>query len=274
MTRSTKKITSAAAPTPALFGVLGVPLSLQSSNGTLLDEAFEAIKNFFPSGVELATPSAKPHVLRFASTSVGHNLTSEFGSQKLDADRNRFLKHVRSLARIIVAANAPDLLFIHAGVISWKGKGIVIPGDSHSGKTTLVRELVRRGALYYSDEYAVLDTKGLILPFPKPLSVRGIEGPEIQTEIQASSVGSIARRPTRASVVLLTQYVKASRWRPRILGGGEGVLRLVPHTIGFAKRPEFALNTLRKAFEKSTFFESNRSDARVFGRVFLETLDK
>ena len=49
------------------------------------------------------------------------------------------------------------------------GHGIMLPGYSFAGKTTLVAEFVRAGALYYSDEYAVLDRDRFAHPYPRPL---------------------------------------------------------------------------------------------------------
>src|SRR5205823_9671727 len=74
--------------------------------------------------------------------------------------------------RLVVAEFARHRVFVHAGVVGWKGKAIVIPGRSFSGKSTLVAELVRAGATYYSDEYAVVDPQGRVHPYPKPLSLR------------------------------------------------------------------------------------------------------
>src|SRR5690348_5169542 len=69
-------------------------------------------------------------------------------------------------------------LFVHAGVVAWKGQAILLPGKSYSGKSTLVAELVRAGATYYSDEYAVLDRRGRVHPYPRPLTLRnGAGGP-------------------------------------------------------------------------------------------------
>lgn len=59
-----------------------------------------------------------------------------------------------SSLKLFVAEMAPERVFVHAGVIGWHGKAILIPGRSYSGKITLVSELVRAGASYYSDEYA------------------------------------------------------------------------------------------------------------------------
>src|SRR5262249_26128145 len=71
-----------------------------------------------------------------------------------------------------IAERAPARIFVHAGVVGWRGRAIVIPGRSYSGKSTLVAALVRAGATYYSDEYAVLDSRGRVHPYPKPISLR------------------------------------------------------------------------------------------------------
>ena len=93
---------------------------------------------------------------------------------RLGADRLRarpwslltaFNKH----AELLTAYRAQDCLFVHAGVVGWQGKAILIPGRSFSGKTTLVKALIEAGATYYSDEFAILDRQGLVHPYPLPL---------------------------------------------------------------------------------------------------------
>ena len=68
------------------------------------------------------------------------------------------------------------LIFIHAGVVAQDGVAIALPGVSFAGKTTLVSALVRAGAVYYSDEFAVIDKRGVVNPYPKALSVRAGPG--------------------------------------------------------------------------------------------------
>jgi hypothetical protein len=70
-----------------------------------------------------------------------------------------------------VAKTAKKRTFVHAGVVNWHKRAIVIPGRSRSGKTTFVAELVKAGASYLSDEFAVLDSRGRVHPFAKPLSI-------------------------------------------------------------------------------------------------------
>jgi hypothetical protein len=89
--------------------------------------------------------------------------------------------------RIYVGLNAPNRIFVHAGVVGHRGTAIVIPGLSFAGKTTLVLALVRAGAVYYSDEFAVLDERGRVHPYAKPVSVR--EGGEVQTDHEIERFG-------------------------------------------------------------------------------------
>src|SRR5438445_462151 len=74
--------------------------------------------------------------------------------------------------QMFVAEWARRRVFVHAGVVGWRGQAIVIPGMTFSGKSTLVAALVRAGATYYSDEYAVFDAQGRVHPYPRRLAIR------------------------------------------------------------------------------------------------------
>src|SRR5262249_10892217 len=97
-----------------------------------------------------------------------------FGAGRLarTKDFESLLKSFESELQLLVADNARRRTFVHAGVVAWNNRAVVIPGMSFSGKTTLVSKLVQAGAKYYSDEYAVLDEHGLVHPFPRPLGIR------------------------------------------------------------------------------------------------------
>jgi hypothetical protein len=71
-----------------------------------------------------------------------------------------------------------ESLVIHAGLVSLRGRGILLPGLPDAGKTTLVAGLVRAGFAYLSDEAAVFDpASGRFLAFPRPL---GMELPTLR----------------------------------------------------------------------------------------------
>src|SRR6187401_1422164 len=90
-----------------------------------------------------------------------------------------------------VAERAARRVFVHAGVVGWGGRAIVLPGRSFSGKTTLVLELVRAGATYYSDDYAVFDARGRVHPFPRQLSIRE-NGAHAQERHPVEALGGVA----------------------------------------------------------------------------------
>ena len=71
-----------------------------------------------------------------------------------------------------VTAGAGELLMLHACVIAHPatGQAAVLVGPSGMGKTTLAAHLGRRWA-YATDETAAIDAEGVLVPYPKPLSL-------------------------------------------------------------------------------------------------------
>lgn len=172
--------------------------------------------------------------------------------------------------RLFVAELAKHRVFVHAGVVGWKGKAIVIPGRSYSGKSTLVAELVRAGATYYSDEYAVLDSRGRVHPFSKPLELRE-EGKSKQTKISAAELGGHSgTKPLPVGLVLMTQFKNGARWRPRKLTAGKGVLEMLFNTVSARRSPAKALATLQRVAAQAEVLKGVRGDARKVAPAVLE----
>ena len=175
--------------------------------------------------------------------------------------------------RLFVAELAKHRVFVHAGVVGWKGKAIVIPGRSYSGKSTLVAELVRAGATYYSDEYAVLDSRGRVHPFSKPLELRE-EGEFRQTRITAAELGGQSgTKPLPVGLVLMTQFKNGARWRPRKLTAGKGVLEMLFNTVSARRSPARALATLQRVAAQADVLKGVRGDARKVATAVLERVE-
>jgi hypothetical protein len=182
--------------------------------------------------------------------------------------------------RLFVAELAKHRVFVHAGVVGWKGQAIVIPGRSYSGKSTLVAELVRAGATYYSDEYAVLDPRGRVHPFYKPLELRE-EGEFRQTKITAAELGGHSgTKPLPVGLVLMTQFKSGAQWRPRKLSAGKGVLEMLFNTVSARRSPEKAMATLQCVTANADVLKGVRGSAtevvplvlrRVEGRLKLRS---
>jgi hypothetical protein len=192
-------------------------------------------------------------------------------ARSLDVDM--VFETLESDLRLFVAELAKHRVFVHAGVVGWKGKAIVIPGRSYSGKSTLVAELVRAGATYYSDEYAVLDSRGRVHPFSKPLELRE-EGQFRQTKITAAQLGGQSgRKPLPVGLVLMTQFKSGARWRPRKLTAGKGVLEMLFNTVSARRSPARALATLQRVAAQADVLKGVRGDARQVASAVLERVE-
>ncbi len=174
--------------------------------------------------------------------------------------------------RLFIAANAREWLFVHAGVVARGGRALVAPGDSSSGKTTLVRALVSAGATYYSDEYAVLDETGRVHPYPRPLSIRSGDGGEVR-EHQAAGNGAAAGQDSASlAMAVVTRYRNGVEWQPKRLSSGHGLIALLANTVPAQERPEESLRTLRRAMERTTVLQGDRGEAAEIAGALLEEL--
>ena len=68
---------------------------------------------------------------------------------------------------------------VHAGEAAVGGKAILLPGRGFAGKTTLTLALAAAGAEFLSDEIAVIDDRGLVHPYPRPVGLRDASRREV-----------------------------------------------------------------------------------------------
>lgn len=67
----------------------------------------------------------------------------------------------------------PDYLQLHASSLEINGRGVIFPGDSGHGKSTLALGLLARGARYLCDEFAMIHAESLELhPYPRALCLK------------------------------------------------------------------------------------------------------
>jgi len=183
------------------------------------------------------------------------------------------LDALESHVQLTVAEHAPRRVFVHAGVVGWKGKAIVIPGLSYSGKTTMVSKLIQAGATYYSDEYAVVNARGQVYSYPRRLGMRMTDSFEA-TKISAAKLGGkTGVKPLRVGLVLSIKYKPGARWRPRRLTKGEGVLELLANTVSARSQPELALIALPKALTSARILKGVRGEAEDLVDKILASVD-
>lgn len=176
--------------------------------------------------------------------------------------------------QLYVAERARKRAFIHAGVVGWKGRALIMPGRSFSGKSTLTRELIRRGALFYSDEYAVIDGRGRVHPFPKALQIREQGASGKQTKYSVESLGAVEGvRPLPVGLVLLSEYRSGARFQPRRLTAGQGALAVMQHAVAARLNPEAVLETLQEVVTHAPVLKGARGEASEVAERVLRILD-
>jgi hypothetical protein len=189
-------------------------------------------------------------------------------------DRQDVVDAFESSVHLHVAEVAPRRLFVHSGVVGWQGRAILMPGRSHSGKSTLVAALVHAGAAYYSDEYAVLDERGRVHPYPKPLSLRnGPGGRAIRHPVEAPG-GGTASRPLPVGLVVVSRYRAGAVWRPRRLSAGYGILALLANTVSARRQPAAALAVLPRVAVHAVMIKGARGEASELAPRLLTYLEK
>jgi hypothetical protein len=216
-----------------------------------------------------AAGAARPGVRRF------NLLYGDITRLARTTDLDEMLERFEADLQLYVAEAARRRVFIHAGVVGWRGRAILIPGRSLSGKTTLVAELVRLGATYYSDEYAVMDRSGRVHPFAKPLQVREDASSARQKKYEVEEFGGRAGdRPLPVGLVVSSPYRKGARWRPRRLSAGQGMLELLANTVSARRDPGAALHALQQAAATATALKGVRGEAAEVARAILKRLEE
>ena len=129
------------------FESYGVRIKVESNSQGLLDKARQAvIAAFINRAVFIENVNdASEHAFGIAFDGKHYFLFKNGEQVSYGESEKTFFKYLNSILRIEVAEHAESKVFLHAGVVGWKGNAIVIPARSFQGKTTLTAELVRNG---------------------------------------------------------------------------------------------------------------------------------
>lgn len=161
------------------------------------------------------------------------------------ADLAEAIEAIAADLRLHVAAKARRRVFVHAGVVTWNGRAIVMPGRTSIGKSRLVEALVEAGATPYSDRYAVVDDRGRVHPYERV--DRG--------------------RPLPLGMLVDVPYRAGARWRTRRVSRGKGALALLASAVAVTDAPE-AVTALARAVMPAAVVRGVRGEAKeAAGRI-------
>jgi hypothetical protein len=247
----------------------GVPFQFISSSARLLDEMLALAPFGSVTAVDSVDAARCFTLLQMAEGVVycdGESAGFECAEMPILRER------LSSDLMVHIANNAPDRTFLHAGVVVRQGSALLLPGTSYAGKSSLVAELVRSGALYYSDEYAVLDDEGLVHPYPRPLQMRQ-PGQAEQSALSVHALGGIAGTagvPVRQ--IIFTRYAASAIWAPQPVSPGLAIIEMLRHTIPVQRTPARVMATLAKVMHSASAWRSDRGEAHDVARILLSML--
>lgn len=236
-----------------------MPADARPYKGAVVDSCFSAVLG----GIAHGSRTRRFHLLY-------HNHEQLYRGHHLD----RLFELYESYLRLSIAALAPRRTFVHAGVVGWKGRAILLPGRSLAGKTTLTAELVRAGASYFSDEYAVLDECGRVHPFRKPLSVRASRTAR-QVDVPVEEIGGhAAKRPLPVGLVVMSRYKPGATWRPRPLSPGKGALAMLEHAVNGRLVPQRVMASIHRVACEAAVVRTSRDEASEVAPRLLRMVEQ
>jgi hypothetical protein len=168
-----------------------------------------------------------------------------------------------------VARRSAQLLFVHAGVVGWRGVGIVVPGRASIGKSTLVAELVRRGAVYYSDVFAVLDEAGRVHPYRGMIGML-VEGHPRNLRLVREDG---ATGPLPIGLIVAGAYTPGVLWRPTVVRGPHAALSLVENAVPAREDAPRLPRIAAEVTADAVALRGPRSEATEVAALLLDTVD-
>jgi hypothetical protein len=189
-------------------------------------------------------------------------------------DLEPVLDAFESHSRLYVAARSKRGVFLHAGAVAWRGRVLILPGRSSSGKSTLVAELVEAGASYLSDEFAVIRGERVV-PFPKPLTLRDDRASRRPRRPRRAMPREGRRcRSAPVGLIALTEFEPTAAWRPRVLTPGRAFQSLLAHAVPARLATEEVLATLHRLVLRVPVVRVKRGEASLAARRLLDWMER
>jgi hypothetical protein len=191
-----------------------------------------------------------------------------------DADLDLAIASLDAHVQSAIGLYAPNHTFIKAGVVAYRDGAVLLPGEVLSGKRTLVAALVKAGCVRYSDDYAVIDDEGLVVPYLRPELPESLHIP-VRNGGPPDTPADSALPPLPIAAVVSAPYWPDSGWNPRRLTPGEAALALVSRAEAVSERPEGAFQAITVALgAELVAFEGNRGEADAVAPLLLAQLER
>jgi hypothetical protein len=179
-------------------------------------------------------------------------------------------------------AHAHQYLMIHAAVVEWQGRALLLPGKTGSGKSTLCGGLVARGWRLLSDEFAMVRPRDARLaPWPRPLSLKGaaidliaprLPGCPVGRRVPETGKGTIAyfrppadsvrrsREPATPAWVVFPTWTPGEATRLAPVRRARAFFRLADNSMNYERLGTRGFETLERLVERVLAWELTYGD--------------
>jgi hypothetical protein len=254
-----------------VFESYGVSFALRSNEAGLLEKAVQTVRTSLLGNLSI---SDKTPDFTIELEHTGRNYAMRLNNDEIASGTSgkKFIKFLDSVIRASVGEYVRDRIFLHAGAVGWKGGAILLPADSFKGKSTLVTEMVKHGAEYLSDDFAIIDKEGIVHPFPRPINLRT---PDFRPyRVSVDTIGKRADIAMPVAAIIFTEYVEGATWAPARLSPGKGALEMIPFSLTFRREPELTLAILNKVASRAIIASGPRGNAADTVADILNFVDK
>jgi hypothetical protein len=228
----------------------------------------------FPSFPRADLNSAHPEIfIRIAQSAGEFHLLVDDAPVVSASQAIELVPHLIHAVDETVVQHLSTLRAVHAGTVLWNGRALLIPGKTHSGKSSMVAELLRRGATYFSDEYALVDAEGRVHPYPRPLLLRN-DSDEQFPVLPGECNAEVGKAPAPVGWILLLEYQPGSAWSIQAVPQSLallGLLQNTPHAL--ADSPQMA-SAFQSAVAGAACYAGCRPDAVDAAEKILELIGR
>jgi len=183
---------------------------------------------------------------------------------------------------------------LHAGALSHRGRGLIIPGRSGAGKTTATAWLVRNGFDYLTDELVFIpEGTRRLLTFTRPLNVKthgkGALAPHFDFEEHAEDllvsphatliplrlINSENRiQQPDLELIIFIQYRKDAGMKAERLSKAQGGMRLMECLVNARNLPGHGFTDMARLARQVPAWSVEYSDLEALRDTVLELLDQ
>lgn len=181
------------------------------------------------------------------------------------------LQEVITDLQVLIAGKIENRVFIHAAVVAIDGKAIILPGQSGVGKSTITSALIRLGAQYLSDEFALIDSMGMVHPYARYLAIKN---PTFGVKrLSPEAFGALSFEGIAAPKAVVFARFKPSGSNVLIkLSRSELILNCMPHCLGIRSQVPETLASLNALSMRVQGYSAERGEAEEFAKVLLDLL--